>query len=827
MPKISELSAETPPAAGDELVPVVSAGATKHLTVDQVAARATSVGAVSSGPASFDNDIPLFSGTSGKVLKDVGLTFDDDTALAAASSTRLPTQHAVKAYVDASVIGLFDDRGNYDASGNVFPATGGSGPAGAVKKGDVWLISVAGTLGGTAVVAGDQILARVDTPGQTAGNWLPIEHAIGYTPADDNAVVHRSGGNETVLGIKKFLFRPLTSEYPAFLNLPVDGTTDASTALASLDLVPNDINTVVINRGDVLYVNTDLTLTNIELDIRPGGLIKVGTGHTFKAPIKNPGLRTILNTSGTPGVFVPTNQAVWDPIWWGATGTSDDTATWQYMDAACTATQTTLITGVLSAQIVRVPKGVNKVFNLDLSGNSYRLIGGQGVSSLQPAGTPTSGHMVRMGSYSHLDGAFLNANGRPGITLIDVPSGNRFHANDIFAVTGGSTGGQTVFNLGNSSGSMTATLHNVFILGAGSSNQGTVNSGTGITVAASDIKLSAVVIGQCNVGIDVTFGGPIMDMVHLWGSYTAGIQGAPDGMIATNVYLDSNGGTGAAFTNLDRAVLTGWFVWRNGTNATGNGMSITKVGGFSCSNNVLTGFVFDDNTGSGLVIDGASGTDISATRFGSRSVQGGGAAVSTYGLDITSTATNTTARIRGANADHTTAVVRDLSGSSSINLGELWIPMPSDVVVNNTTTYTNLGVSFTGQVKDVFEIKAVHTAKMAVTGVGCKVRLLGATGVTGYIMGVGLLANSAASGTADSSNPQNNYQAVASAGATGVPTGLPIANTPYMFQQEGKIDCSGASGATTFTLQGAQVTASANDTTFIADGTWLRVIRRR
>jgi hypothetical protein len=78
---------------------------------------------------------------------------------------------SANAYTDASVVGLFDDRGNWDASGNLFPSTGGSGTAGAILKGDVWRVSVAGTLGGEVADVGDSFRALVNTPGQTAANW--------------------------------------------------------------------------------------------------------------------------------------------------------------------------------------------------------------------------------------------------------------------------------------------------------------------------------------------------------------------------------------------------------------------------------------------------------------------------------------------------------------------------------------------------------------------------------------------------------------------------------------------------------------------------------
>lgn len=106
-----------------------------------------------------------------------------------------PSVAAVKAYADALVVGLIDDRGNYDASGNAFPSSGGSGTAGAILKGDLWLISVAGTLGGVAVAIGDQVRALVDTPGQTSSNWAISEANIGYVPEN---VANKATGFSTL-----------------------------------------------------------------------------------------------------------------------------------------------------------------------------------------------------------------------------------------------------------------------------------------------------------------------------------------------------------------------------------------------------------------------------------------------------------------------------------------------------------------------------------------------------------------------------------------------------------------------------------------------------
>jgi hypothetical protein len=91
-----------------------------------------------------------------------------------------PTVQAAKNYADNLVVGLLNDRGTYDASTNAYPSTGGSGTSGAILKGNVWSISVAGTLAGIAVNVGDWLRALTNTPGQTAANWGILEGNFGY-----------------------------------------------------------------------------------------------------------------------------------------------------------------------------------------------------------------------------------------------------------------------------------------------------------------------------------------------------------------------------------------------------------------------------------------------------------------------------------------------------------------------------------------------------------------------------------------------------------------------------------------------------------------------
>lgn len=140
-----------------------------------------------------------------------GMTLNNATVTGTftlAGDPTLALQAATKQYVDNVVLGLLDDRGSYNASVNTFPASGGSGTAGAIMKGDLWYISNAGTLGGQSVAVGSTVRALVDTPGQTASNWDILNVGLGFTPATQNQTfylgttaltINATTGTQTVL----------------------------------------------------------------------------------------------------------------------------------------------------------------------------------------------------------------------------------------------------------------------------------------------------------------------------------------------------------------------------------------------------------------------------------------------------------------------------------------------------------------------------------------------------------------------------------------------------------------------------------------------------
>lgn len=102
---------------------------------------------------------------------------DTDGTLAGNSDTKIATQKATKTYVDTAVTGLLDFKGSTDTSTNPnYPSA---------LKGDAYIVSVAGKIGGASgksVDVGDVYLAIADNAGGTEASvgtsWAVLEHNL-------------------------------------------------------------------------------------------------------------------------------------------------------------------------------------------------------------------------------------------------------------------------------------------------------------------------------------------------------------------------------------------------------------------------------------------------------------------------------------------------------------------------------------------------------------------------------------------------------------------------------------------------------------------------
>lgn len=182
----------------------------------------------------------------------------------------MTAQANAEAYADTLVVGLLDDRGNYDPTAtSAYPTTGGSGGEGAILKGDLWAISADGTINGIAVTIGDTIRALVDSPAQVAANWAIIQNNLAYVP-------------ENTTNKATSLSLPNNTQYPTTLAV--------STALADYATVANqryvfvsDTNTTYIvpasavtENGRTIIELSNNSLTSITINAATGTGKSVG-----------------------------------------------------------------------------------------------------------------------------------------------------------------------------------------------------------------------------------------------------------------------------------------------------------------------------------------------------------------------------------------------------------------------------------------------------------------------------------------------------------------------------------------------------------------------
>lgn len=181
-------------------------------------------------------------------LGNVDNTSDMDKPVSTAQQTAID---GAKSYADGLVVGLWDDRGSFDASVNTYPTSGGSGPSGVIKKGDVWTITVAATSGpllGHSL--GSTVRALADTPAQVDANWSVID--TGFSAAT-------SGANSNITSLSGITGGISTADY-----LDFDTTAAATPAVGRLHWDANERGpAVTMAGGNVLLQIGQETVVNI------------------------------------------------------------------------------------------------------------------------------------------------------------------------------------------------------------------------------------------------------------------------------------------------------------------------------------------------------------------------------------------------------------------------------------------------------------------------------------------------------------------------------------------------------------------------------------
>lgn len=148
----------------------------------------------------------------------------DEDNMASNSATKVPTQQSVKAYVDTAVTGLLDFKGSTNASTNPnYPAA---------LKGDTYVVSVAGRVGGASgkvVEVGDMYLATADNAGGTeasvGASWTVLEHNLTGALLASNNLSDLDDPEAAFNHIKL----PATTSYEGVVTLSDTATTEAKT----------------------------------------------------------------------------------------------------------------------------------------------------------------------------------------------------------------------------------------------------------------------------------------------------------------------------------------------------------------------------------------------------------------------------------------------------------------------------------------------------------------------------------------------------------------------------------------------------------------------
>ncbi len=516
------------------------------------------------------SDLSLDNVTNDAQLKLADL--DTDSTFAANSDTKIPSQKAVRSAIAAAVTGLWDDRGGFDASGNAYPTTGGSGTAGAILKGDIWTITVAGTLPTAQVVSiGDVLRALVDTPGSTQSNWSIQENNLGYTAentANKDTDVTLSANSDT-----KYASQKATKAYvDALLTNPL--SIFAATTSAQLAGVISDET----GSGSLVFATSPSLVTP---NIGVATATKVNN-YTFTQPATGATI-TLANNStfATVGAFSTTLTATGT-----TTLTMPLTGTLATLDGTETLTNKTLTAPVISGLTVINDSGSSQTTinagtstgavaignDTNTGGINFRTLTQQigawrkDTSLTAPAnvfgfyvgasgGTPSTGFGTRINFYADCDGGSNKQLGSYKWSWTDVADATATSKLEFEMSKGGTVGTYYTFEQGSiairaaTSGTMTFALPATVtdhVITFPSNNASGVLTNDGSGGLSWGLPSSVATLTGTQTLTNKTLTSPTINTPTL----TAPVLGTPTSGVMTNVTGTASGLTAGLATSL-------------------------------------------------------------------------------------------------------------------------------------------------------------------------------------------------------------------------------------------------------------------------------------
>lgn len=290
-------------ATGDVLLPLTTSDKVVNNTTDNITV-ATSLGLKADKITSAVNGNLIKQDATGNLV-DAGVVISIDGTFADNSDAKLPTEKAIKTYVASQVLATPTIQGTFDASVDTFPAT--RTDLSAIQAGDYWIISVAGTLGGEVVNAGDFIYALVSTPGQTSTNWGIVEKNLGYTPENiTNKITSWGTPTDVQYASAKLAKDSLDGKVDKVAGYSLIANTDI-TKLSGIEA------NAQVNILDGVQINgSDLTITSKKVNIGVAGA-NLGVVKTSAISgnigIDGNGVMSV-NNLGTPALLNTTSKEV-------------------------------------------------------------------------------------------------------------------------------------------------------------------------------------------------------------------------------------------------------------------------------------------------------------------------------------------------------------------------------------------------------------------------------------------------------------------------------------------------------------------------------------
>lgn len=191
-----------------------------------------------------------------------------------------------KDYVDGLLTSIIRLAGDWDASSGTYPIVG-TGTAGAIRRGDSYITSVAGIINGQEYGIGDSFYAKVNNPGQTPFNWARYE-------------VPATIGTPTTAGIVKLYTTTGTA---------TDGTMDQNSITNALN-TKGDIKQGGNAFGTVMSIGTNddqavsFKRNNVVgFSLEAGNTIRLGANWQFSSATGTQGGSLFLGNASIPATM--------------------------------------------------------------------------------------------------------------------------------------------------------------------------------------------------------------------------------------------------------------------------------------------------------------------------------------------------------------------------------------------------------------------------------------------------------------------------------------------------------------------------------------------